>query len=143
MYAVNEEDADFEQSKSILFGLFYRSKKPSDTDWRELAEFVLERLVAEPALIYNFLKPRALFPDLLVFLATFGSVDYVLSLVRFCIQNVPKGEHVVTAMESALEIILEEQSRDDNLDEHRREFEAKDYRAAWALLDEVQALPNR
>jgi hypothetical protein len=143
MYAVNEEDADFEQSKSILFGLFYRSKKSKDTDWRELAEFVLERLVTEPALIFNFLKPRALFPDLLVFLATFGSVDYVLRLIRFCIQNVPKEEHVVAAMENALEIILEEQSRDYDLDEPRREFEATDYRAASALLDEVRALPNR
>ena len=70
MYAVNEEDADFEQSKSILFALFYRSKKSRDMDWSELAEFVLERVNSEPSIVYGFLKPRALLPDLLLFLAT-------------------------------------------------------------------------
>jgi hypothetical protein len=143
MYAVNEEDTDFEQSKSILFGLFYRSRKSKDVDWKELAEFVLERVIGDPALIFSFLKPRALFPDLLVFLATFGSVDYVLSLIKFCIQNVPKDAHVVAAMESALGIVLEEQSGNDDVDEPRREFEAQDYRAALALLGEVKSLPNR
>jgi hypothetical protein len=143
MYALNEEDTQFQQSKSILFGLFYRSRKSKDIDWTELAEFILEHLVSEAALIYNFLKPRALLPDLLLFLAAFGSVDYVLRLIRFCLLNVPKEEYVVGAMEGALEIILEEQSGDYDLDEPRREFEAKDYQAASALLEEVRSLPNR
>jgi hypothetical protein len=143
MYALNEEDADFQQSKSILFGLFYRSKRSKDIEWAELAEFVLERLIAEPYLLYNFLKPRSLLPDLMVFLALFGSVDYVLRLVEFCIQNVPKEGHVVAAMEEALEIILAEHVRDDDPGEPRREFEAKDYRAASALFQRVRMLPNR
>jgi hypothetical protein len=143
MYAVNEEDADFEQSKSILFALFYRSKKSKDIDWRELAEFVLERLTTEPALVYGFLKPSGLLPDLLVFLATFGSLDYVLRLIEFCIRNVPKENHVLTAMQDALKIIIAEQARDYDWDEPRRDFEARDLQAASALLREVRALHHR
>ncbi len=138
MYAVNEEDTDFEQSKSILFALFYRSKNSNDIDWKEIAEFVLERLVTEPVLIFSFLKPSALFPALLVFLADFGSADYMLDLIRFCLQNVPKEGHVVRALEEALEVILEDYEADksENLD-------TKDYQAASALLNELRTLPNR
>jgi hypothetical protein len=143
MYAVNEEDADFEQSKSILYALFYRSKKSKDADWRELSEFILERVTAEPALVYSFLKPSGLLPDLLVFLATFGSVDYVLRLIKFCVENVPKEKHILVAMEGALKIIIAEQARDYEWDEPRRDFEARDHQAASTLLKEVRALHNR
>jgi hypothetical protein len=143
MYAVNEEDADFEQSKSILFALFYRSKKSKDVDWRELAEFVLERVTTEPALVYSFLKPSGLLPDLLVFLATFGSVDYVLRLIEFCIHNVPKERHILAAIETALTTIIAEQTRDYHWDEPRRDFEATDHHAASALLHEVRTLHHR
>lgn len=139
MYAVNEQDSDFEQSKSILFALFYRSKSSKDINWHELGEFVLERLVSEPPLIYGFLRPRAFFPALLSFLATFGSIDFVLELIRFCINNVPKEEYVIVAMEASLEILLSDYATDDS----RRDFETKDYRAASALLREVRTLPNR
>ncbi|SIO49199.1 hypothetical protein SAMN05443247_06384 [Bradyrhizobium erythrophlei] len=140
---MKEEDADFERSKSILFALFYRSKKSKDIDWRELAEFVLERVTTDPALVFGFLKPSGLLPDLLVFLATFCSVDYVLRLIDFCIQNVPKENHVLTAMEEALKIIIAEQTRDYDWDEPRRDFEGSDYQAASALLREVRALHDR
>jgi hypothetical protein len=50
MYALNEEDTELQQSKSMLFALFHRSKKSKDIDWGELAEFTLERLTAEPYL---------------------------------------------------------------------------------------------
>jgi hypothetical protein len=143
MYALNEEDTDLQLSKSILFGLLHRSKKSKDVNWEELAEFVLERLIAEPYLIYSFMKPRSLFPELLFFLTLFGSVDYVLRLVEFCIQNVPKEEHVVAAMEMSLEIILNEQLRDDSPSDPRRELEAKEGQIAWDLLRQVRTLPNR
>jgi hypothetical protein len=84
-----------------------------------------------------------LLPDLLVFLATFGSVDYVLRLIDFCIRNVPKENHVLTAMEEALKIIIAEQTRDYDWDEPRRDFEGSDYQAASALLREVRALHDR
>jgi hypothetical protein len=108
-----------------------------------LAEFVLERVTTEPALVFSFLKPSGLLPDLLVFLATFGSVDYVLRLIKFCIENVPKERHILAAMEEALKSIIAEQARDYVWDEPRRDFEARDHQAASGLLKEVRALHNR
>ena len=70
-------------------------------------------------------------------------MDYVLQLIKFCIQNVPKDKHVVAAMEDALKIIIAEQTRDYDWDEPRRDFEVGDRQAASALLREVRTFSNR
>jgi hypothetical protein len=107
MYALGEEDFDFQQSKSILCVLLQHDRSPVNINWRELGEFVSERLNSQPYLLYEFLKPNQLFASLFAFLASHGNTDDFLKLTEFCIADVPKDEVMMNALEIGLECILE------------------------------------
>jgi hypothetical protein len=134
MYAQAEEDQDFQQSKSVLFALLHR-KRTKDVDWKGLAEFLSDRLSSAPYLIYNLLTPKKLFLAIFIMLAREGFVEDVLHLVEFCISNVPKDQHVIAALETALSSILDEREAVD-LDQKQRETASK-------LLDRLDELSIR
>jgi hypothetical protein len=142
MYALGEEDYDFQQSKSILYALLQRRNSCPDINWRELAEFVSDRLHSEPYLLYTFLKPRGYFSTLFVFLILYGHTDDVLKLVDFCVGNVPKDEEVLKTLEIAIACALDRLVGEDKADRPTTDRGQKQLETALNLLETIRELPR-
>jgi hypothetical protein len=71
-----------------------------------------------------------------------GFADDVLSLIEFCISNVPKDEHVIKALQMALSCILDERLREDEPGRPTVDFDQKQLETAWDLLHRLGELTD-
>jgi hypothetical protein len=86
--------------------------------------------------------PKQLFLTLFILLTFEGFADDVLSLIEFCISNVPKDEHVITALQMALSRILDERLREDEPGRATVDCDQKQLQTASDLLQRLGELTD-
>ncbi len=136
MYALDDEDCDLQQSKTLVFALL-QGWVLLGKDFPDYGEFLSDRFASDPSLLFGYLRPRKLFSQLLQYLSIKGNLDDLLKIISFGITNLPKEGYIVEAMRSCLLAIGSQALGDQDRGKTsplNREFEQRHVETATNLL---------
>jgi hypothetical protein len=100
IFYIGTENFEFLQTKSVLHVLLDRWN--NGTSLPDLAEFLSSKFAGDETMLFDFLRPKQMLADLLLFMAEEGSSEDLLKILRFVVDEVPKDIDTLDVLDHAL-----------------------------------------
>jgi hypothetical protein len=96
LFYLRAEGQDLRQAKSLINALLHLWSLGSTL--QGFGEFLCDSITSDYSLLFEFIRPRSLFSNLMTFLSKEGNMSDVVKISEFCIKELPKEEFIVSSL---------------------------------------------